>query len=140
MTTKHPPSGQGALAALVAAEVRAELGRRDMSWAELARRLGVSEGWTSRRLRVQGAIPFAMDDLDRIAEVLGIEPVELIPSGGDARVRNISRYVEAAERHATANERTAGHRPPSRPDVAGLRRTRRIDVQSDDTLVSLSAA
>lgn len=61
----------------VAAEVRVLLARlgHDGSW--LAAQLKVSEMWVSRRLR--GVTRFTVDDLARIAEVLGVTVADLIP-------------------------------------------------------------
>jgi transcriptional regulator with XRE-family HTH domain len=70
----------------VAEEVRALLARRRMSGRELARRLHVSPNWVS--LRTTGAQPINMDDLERIADVLDIEPAELLPG----RANNPDRY------------------------------------------------
>jgi len=62
----------------VAAEVRAELGRQghDNTW--LARQLGVSDMWVSRRLR--SITEFTADDLVRVAETLRVEPSQFLPS------------------------------------------------------------
>jgi transcriptional regulator with XRE-family HTH domain len=54
----------------VAAEIRAELGRQRLSQADLARRLGVSRPWVSRRLSGQTAL--SIPDIARIAHELGV--------------------------------------------------------------------
>lgn len=54
----------------VAAEIRAELGRQRLSQTDLARRLGVSRPWVSRRLSGQTALSIA--DIARIADDLGV--------------------------------------------------------------------
>lgn len=66
--------------AYVAAEVRAEMGRqnRDNNW--LATQLDVNAMWVSRRLR--GITDWSVDDMVRIAEVLGIPAARLLPNGG----------------------------------------------------------
>lgn len=61
----------------VAANVRAELGRQNMSRAELARRLDVAEMWLSRRLT--GRTPITVEDLGRIATALGVPAGSLLP-------------------------------------------------------------
>lgn len=58
---------------LVAANIRAELARRQLSQVELAQRLGISEAAMSRRMR--GSM--TVDDLGRIAEVLDLDPTVL---------------------------------------------------------------
>lgn len=58
------------LTEIVAAEIRAWIGRRGIRQSQLARELGVSEQWISVRLR--GVQPIGVDDLERIADVLGV--------------------------------------------------------------------
>jgi len=62
----------------VAAEVRAELGRQGHDYTWLARQLDVSVMWVSRRLR--GLTEFTVDDLLRVAQVIGVEPSVLLPA------------------------------------------------------------
>jgi transcriptional regulator with XRE-family HTH domain len=71
---------------LVAEEVSAYLGRRRMSGAKLARAIDRSEMYVSRRLR--GETAFDLDDLERIADVLGVTVTDLLPP---AKVRPNSR-------------------------------------------------
>lgn len=61
---------------LVAAELRAHLARQRLSGRALAKRLGENQTWVSRRLA--GHVPLDTDDLQRIAEALGLEPMELL--------------------------------------------------------------
>lgn len=61
----------------VTAEVRAELGRQRMSGAELAKRLGVSGVWVSRRL--SGHSPLTTDDLEAIAVILDKSVHDFLP-------------------------------------------------------------
>ncbi|PZM88676.1 MAG: hypothetical protein DIU79_16495 [Actinobacteria bacterium] len=61
----------------VAEEIRALLARRRMSGRELARQLGVSPSWVSYRLT--GTQPIDLNDLDAIAQVLGVGIVDLLP-------------------------------------------------------------
>ena len=44
--------------------------------SELARQLGESEMWVSRR--INGRVPISVDDLSRIAAVLDLEPAQLL--------------------------------------------------------------
>lgn len=60
----------------VATEVRAELGRQRISVNELARRLGWSQPYLSRR--VSGTVAFDLTDLERIANELRIGVTALI--------------------------------------------------------------
>lgn len=60
----------------VAAEIRAQLARRRMSGRALAKQLGETPTWVSRRLA--GQVPLDVDDIQRIAEVLGLTPMELL--------------------------------------------------------------
>jgi hypothetical protein len=60
----------------VAAELRAHLARHRISGRTLAKLLGENQTWVSRRL--SGHVPLDTDDLQRIAEVLGLTPMELL--------------------------------------------------------------
>lgn len=68
---------QTQLRELVAEEVRALLARRQMTGADLAGRIGRSPMYVSRRVR--GEVAFDLDDLQRIAEVFGVTPADLLP-------------------------------------------------------------
>lgn len=73
------PTGQpDTLTARAAEEIRAILGRRRISGAELARRLGVSQMWVSDRLR--GVTAIDLIDLERIAKIVDVPARDLIPS------------------------------------------------------------
>jgi transcriptional regulator with XRE-family HTH domain len=63
----------------VAEEIRAQLGRKRISQAELARKLGVSGTWVSYRLA--GKQPIDLNDLAGIAATLDVAVADLIPSG-----------------------------------------------------------
>lgn len=54
----------------IAAEVRAELARQNISRRGLARRMGVSNDYVARR--IAGRIPISADDLRTIAFLLGV--------------------------------------------------------------------
>lgn len=67
-----------AITAAVAAEVRAELGRQNVSGTGLARMMGVSQALVSRRLT--GEVPFDVAELSRIAEILGVPVSTFMPA------------------------------------------------------------
>jgi DNA-binding Xre family transcriptional regulator len=64
----------------VAEEIRAMMARKRVNGTELARRLGVSKMWVSDRLR--GNQEIGLNDLDRIAAVLGVTVADLMPGTG----------------------------------------------------------
>lgn len=64
----------------VAATVRAELARRRMTQQDLARAVGLSQASVSERLR--GKTPFSTDDIERVADALGIHPAVLFGGHG----------------------------------------------------------
>ncbi|MDG4791881.1 helix-turn-helix transcriptional regulator [Micromonospora sp. WMMD1102] len=68
------------LAVTAAAEVRAEMGRQRISAAALARALGVSDMYLSRRLSGDDPIPFDLSEIERIAEALGVPVGNFLPS------------------------------------------------------------
>lgn len=106
------------LSAQVADEVRAMIGRRDSSKAELARRLDVSHTWVTNRLA--GHVPISLDDLQRIAEALDVQITDLLPSRASARptdkaysppvtvrrTRRVGRPRTTVIRHDTARQPT----------------------------------
>lgn len=85
----------------VAEEIRAQMGRKRMSGARLAKQLGVSDMWVSYRLR--GVQPIDLNDLERIADALGVPVIDLLPRD---TVRPNNRSTDQAERPM----------PPPRPD------------------------
>lgn len=89
----------------VAEEIRVALARHRVSGAELARKLGVSQAYVWRRM--SGDLPFTLDDVERIAEALDMEPNDLIPGG----VRSSSWL-----RSAAGSTRPVA-RPPKRTDI-----------------------
>ncbi|WP_203911137.1 helix-turn-helix domain-containing protein [Rhizocola hellebori] len=75
--------------------------RLDLKQSELAARLGVNEMWLSRRLR--GAQPIDLNDLQRIAETLGVEVTDLLPRPNEGRT-----VATAGEPARTAAYATGG--------------------------------
>jgi transcriptional regulator with XRE-family HTH domain len=67
--------------AAVAAEVRATAARKRVSGSELARRLGKTQSWVSRRM--VGDIPLGLDDLEGFAAALEVSPFDLLPRPRD---------------------------------------------------------
>lgn len=115
----------------VAEEIRALLARRDMSRSELARRLGVSAMWVSDRLR--GQTPIGLDDLERMARILGVEPVDLLP-----RSANLSSRSNLDKTQAPVRPRD--NRPKGRSEN-GLanRRTRQKRALTPEELSVITA-
>lgn len=66
----------------IAAEVRAALARDQIKQADLAHAIGISQGALSERLR--GVRAFDTDQLAAIAEHLGLNVLDLLPSGAAA--------------------------------------------------------
>lgn len=60
----------------IAAEVRAQMARRQVSGASMAVTLGKSQKWMSRR--TTGEIAFDMDDLEQVAKVLEVDVEQLL--------------------------------------------------------------
>jgi cyanate lyase len=60
----------------VAAEIRAELARREMKWRELAALLGHSDAWVTRRLRRRAtySVDLQLHEIASIADVLRVDP------------------------------------------------------------------
>ena len=73
-----------ALPGRVAAEIRAELGRQKLSQAELARRLGKTEMYVSRRLADGTSLD--LGDVLEIAALLGVTPARLLTTDDPAEI------------------------------------------------------
>jgi transcriptional regulator with XRE-family HTH domain len=109
----------GSLREHVAEEVRVALARRRMSASRLAKELGVSQTYVWRRL--SGETAFDLDDLEKIAKVLRVSIVDLLPKA--------STTVTEAKPDTHAGSLTRG-RPPGRADRSvrpgGVRRPTRM--------------
>lgn len=79
MTTTDEPD-IGALRGRVAEEVRALMGRRQVTGAQLARAIGVPQASLQRRL--SGRYPFDVDLLADIAAYFGVPVVAFFPDDG----------------------------------------------------------
>lgn len=66
----------GPLAAKSADEISSIMETLDVSGAELARRIGRSQGYVAIRLRKE--LAFNLTDFEDIANALGIDPVKLL--------------------------------------------------------------
>jgi predicted transcriptional regulator len=63
----------------VAANIRAELARQKVSQSQVAEVLGVSQAAVSRRL--SGALPFELDEIAAVADLLNVRARDLILAG-----------------------------------------------------------
>lgn len=75
MTTT--PERSATLTDLVAAEIRAQMGRLNVRQRELARRLGENDQWVSTR--VNGRTPINLNELHRFAQALEVGVYDLLP-------------------------------------------------------------
>lgn len=66
------------LGALVAAELRADAARLRISHAEIARQIHRPSMWLSRRLAPTSLQPMTLDDLQRIASALEVDPADVV--------------------------------------------------------------
>jgi transcriptional regulator with XRE-family HTH domain len=107
MTTT--PERSATLTDLVAAEIRAWLGRLDVRPSELARRMGENDQWLSTRLK--GRTPINVNDLHRIAKALGLQVWQLMPAPDVA--------ATAADPRTTHGYQTVTGQEPSRPGSIG---------------------
>src|SRR6266516_3383849 len=113
----------------VAEEVRVALARKRMSAAKLGRALGVSQTYVWRRLN--GETAFDLDDLERIAAILGVEIASLLPSlASQINGAPTVRYAQPIDRPpGPSSGRPTDNRPSGRPRVdltSGLNRTSRL--------------
>jgi len=115
MTTT--PERTATLTALVAAEIRAQMGRLDVRQSELARRMGETDQWMSMRLK--GRTPIDVNELSRIAKALGIGVHELLPPPDVAATASTSVIDLNPARHVWTpiSSPPVVNRPPGRRDA-----------------------
>jgi transcriptional regulator with XRE-family HTH domain len=93
----------------VAAEVRAQAGRRGINQIGLANILGLSQPQISSRMR--GHVPFRLDEIDLLAAAFGIEAAELMPPKPPTQ-RGPHPMDEALKLpHLDSNQEPAGYGP-----------------------------
>lgn len=98
------------LSAAVAEEIRALMARRRMSARQLAATMRVSHAYVSYRLA--GKKPINLDDLDRIAAILGVAVADLLPADTKRPIPGRGDIVGGAER-------TRRNQPDSPPGTVG---------------------
>lgn len=89
----------------VAGEVRAQLARHRRTGADVARQLGWTYPYISRRLT--GHVPFDVNDLAAIAAALDIQVTDLFPNGGAYRptILGLARDQLRKQLHAASDLR-----------------------------------
>lgn len=103
----------------VAEEVRVLLARRRISVVQLAKLMGVSQPYLSRR--INGTVAFDMDDLERIADTLNIDFADLLPkraatTPGGTPIRDFTPVTRLATPAPASPPRRTGHRPSGHPN------------------------
>jgi len=107
------------LSAHVGKEIRKRLIDLDMTQVQLAAKIGENEMWMSRRLR--GTQPIDLNDLERIAAVLGVAVTDLLPvregrviaTAGTPSSEPNSRYLRPARKPRSSRPRGRVARDPS---------------------------
>lgn len=94
---------------VIAEEIRVLLARRRMSASELARQMGTTQPYISRRLT--GEIAFDVDDLEKIAGVLHVQPRDLLAV---VKPGPTSQYPQVSDARPVSSTNT---RPPIRADA-----------------------
>lgn len=89
-----PSSRAGTLTARFVAEIRAEMGRQQVSGSELARRCGVPQPYVSRRLTLK--TPMDIDDMELFAHALG-KPVSAVMAEAEALAREADTPVNGVD-------------------------------------------
>lgn len=129
------------LSARVAEEIRVALVRRRMSGKRLAHETGMSQSAISARLT--GVTPIDLNELEKIADVLGVDLRDLLPArardGGGTTNARYRQTAVAAPGYAdpTLADRPSAYRLNDRsPAVAPTGRARRpviVDTQPWDS-------
>lgn len=120
MTDQPRPVKPGQLRERTAEEIRALLGRRRISGAELARRTGMKQPYLSRRMT--GELAFDLDDLEVIARELGVSVLDLLGGKG---VQPTVPDVAVAERLILDQLKL---RPAVPMRIPGMRRPARVET------------
>lgn len=128
MTTTPTPA-RTSLSERVAEEIRAQMARKRMTGATLAKALKVSPAWISYRLSGKQAID--LNDLEAIAEALDVAVAELFPSDiGQTRRNNHGNSPAPVRPRDTRPAGRADQRvsnPSGRATTpSGIRRPRRV--------------
>jgi transcriptional regulator with XRE-family HTH domain len=66
------------LTQIVASGIRAEMARQGKTQQQLASLAGMAQQTLSRRIKVEDPIPFDTDEIDRVAQALGIPVQQLL--------------------------------------------------------------
>jgi transcriptional regulator with XRE-family HTH domain len=93
----------------VAANIRAEIGRAGLTKLEVARRLGLSSGGFS--LKLSGARPITLGEIEAIADMFGLDPAELLVRRTPRRGPEMANAPVAYATGASA--RPKGLEPPT---------------------------
>jgi transcriptional regulator with XRE-family HTH domain len=107
MTTSAEGRTGPSLSKRVAAEIRAEMARQQVTQNALAKKLGVTQPWLWRR--VKGDHPISLDDLELIGQGLDMQPEQLIDRAIALRSTVTGGYPP------TSGRSPFGARPPSYP-------------------------
>lgn len=128
MSENQTPNGTP-MRELVAEEIRVLLARRKMSASELARRMGVTQPYISRRLT--GDTPLDVDDMATIARVLGVTVGDLLPRSEEGRLITVGadaagmgRITNARSTHPTDRAHLTGHPKRTSPNESTRRPAR----------------
>lgn len=128
------------LSARVAEEIRVALVRRRMSGKRLAHETGMSQSAISARLT--GVTPIDLNELEKIADVLGVDLRDLLPARARDGGTTNARYRQTAVTAPGYADPNLTDRPPTyplndrSPALAPAQRARRpvvVDTQPWDS-------
>jgi transcriptional regulator with XRE-family HTH domain len=120
-------TAQATLSERVGMEIKVQMVRAGISGRRLALRLGVSQSWISTRLT--GTTPIDLNELELVAEVLGIDATELLrraaqSAGPQATAHYPDLTVRPTKVASHPRNRPAGPSSSTRPPT--VRRTARL--------------
>lgn len=127
--SENAPASAVPMRELIAEEIRALMGRRKVGVSELARRIGVSQPYLSRRL--SGEVAIDVDDLARIAAELSVDVIALFPRSSQGRLittvgtdRGEDQQLNVRKGALTVRPRPNGHPKRTTPHPATRRPAR----------------
>lgn len=126
-----------ALSERVAEEIRALLARRGMSKSELARKLDVSHTWVTNRL--SGSQPIDLNDLERIAGILGVSVQALLPNDPGSRVLTVGGSPVGTVRRTADDHHVVDVRSHGGSVATSIRRPHRRSARPTGTPLMAAA-
>lgn len=121
----------------VAEEIRSLMARRRISGVRLASEIGRTQAYVSRRL--VGEVAFDVDDLERIARVLGVSVQALLPNDPTSRVLTVPTSPVGTVRRTADDHHVVDVRSHGGSVATSIRRPHRRSARPTGTPLMAAA-